>query len=483
MAEMKETLEHELKLSAGAGFRLPELPGEPLEPRVFTSTYFDTSDHRLARRGVTLRRRVERRKGVWQLKLPRGVARLELEVPGGPDAPPPQMRELLTAYVRDGELGPVAKLRTRRAGVHVTNGDGPVADVTVDSVAVLVGRRITRSFRELEAELTAGGDKELRRIERALRAAGAADGDGRPKLFQALELEQPSRAEPKPSDPALDHLQAKFTDQYEAILAHDPGTRLGADPEELHQMRVATRRMRAFLRAARPLLDLEWAESLRGELEWLGGALGPVRDLDVLIEHLRDDASQLDVKDQRALRRLFELLEGERAAARERLLEALRSERYGNLLDRLEEAAGSPRPAGTAADSVTLAALARAEFRRLRKQVGKLSPEPTDEELHAVRIRGKRARYAAELAEASVGKRATRFIGEAKDFQDVLGAHQDSVIAEERVRGALGRVGGARLAFAAGRLVERQQLRRREARAAFPEAWKQLKKRGREAWT
>jgi CHAD domain-containing protein len=348
---------------------------------------------------------------------------------------------------------------------------------------VLAGRRVTHTFRELEAELTAGGDKELRRIERALRAAGAADGDGRPKLFQALELEQVPRPEPKSSDPSLDHLEAKLADQYEAILAHDSGTRLGADPEELHQMRVATRRMRAFLRAGRPLLDTEWAESLRQELDWLGGALGPVRDLDVLIEQLRDDASQLDVTDQRALRRLFDLLEGERADARGRMLEALRSDRYLNLLDRLEEDAGSPRPGGTGADTVTLAALARAEFKRLRKRVRKLGPQPTDDELHAIRIRGKRARYAAELAEVSVGKRATRFIYEAKDFQDVLGAHQDSVIAEEKVRGALGRVGGARLAFAAGRLVERQVLRRQEARAAFPKAWKKLRKRGRESWT
>ena len=71
------------------------------------------------------------------------------------------------------------------------------------------------------------------------------------------------------------------------LIAHDPGTRLGDDPEELHQARVATRRLRAVLRAARPLLDPGWTESLRAELSWLGGALGPVRDLDVLLDHLR----------------------------------------------------------------------------------------------------------------------------------------------------------------------------------------------------
>ena len=53
-------------------------------------------------------------------------------------------------------------------------------------------------------------------------------------------------------------------------------------------MRVATRRLRAFLRAGSELLDPEWSEPLRDELKWLGGALGPVRDLDVLVEHLTD---------------------------------------------------------------------------------------------------------------------------------------------------------------------------------------------------
>lgn len=85
---LQETLEREVKLTAERGFRLPALPGTPLDARVFTSTYYDTDGRRLAAAGVTLRRRVERGRGVWQLKLPRGAARLELEAPGGPAGPP-----------------------------------------------------------------------------------------------------------------------------------------------------------------------------------------------------------------------------------------------------------------------------------------------------------------------------------------------------------------------------------------------------------
>jgi CHAD domain-containing protein len=477
---LQETLEREVKLTAERGFRLPELPGTPLEARVFTSTYFDTDDHRLARAGVTLRRRVERGRGVWQLKLPRGAARLELEAPGGPSAPPPDMLDLLTAFRRGEPLQPVAKLRTHRTGVRVTNGGGPVADVTVDLVAIMTGRRVARSFREIEAELVNGSERALRRIEVVLRDAGARDGDGRPKVFQALDLEPPAEIPTPARDaPAGEHLTAMLRRQERALLAHDPGTRLGTDAEQLHQMRVATRRLRAYLRAARPLLDPDWDEALRSELAWLGGALGPVRDLDVLIEHLRVDASGLEPREQRALRRIFDLLEDERRAARQTLLEALRGERYLALLDRLGVAVAEP---ALVESSTTIVEIAAAEFDKLRKHVKRLGTDPTGEELHDVRIRGKRARYAAELAEASAGKRASRFIREAKAFQEVLGEHQDAVVAEARIRTALTQLGGEALAFAAGRLVERQDARRRAARAAFPDAWARLARRGKEAW-
>ena len=69
---IRETLEREVKLRADEDFTLPELGGEAIEPRLFVSTYHDTLDHRLARRGVTLRHRVENGKGLWQLKLPAG---------------------------------------------------------------------------------------------------------------------------------------------------------------------------------------------------------------------------------------------------------------------------------------------------------------------------------------------------------------------------------------------------------------------------
>jgi CHAD domain-containing protein len=266
--------------------------------------------------------------------------------------------------------------------------------------------------------------------------------------------------------------------QVDELIAHDPGTRLGADPEELHQARVATRRLRAVLRAARPLLDPAWTESLRRELAWLGGVLGPVRDLDVLLERLRAEIAELEPPERRAAGKFVRALEGERETARAAMLAAMTGARYSELLARLEAAAVAPR--AQAAD-VSLREIAAGEFRKLRRAVRELPPNPENEALHAVRIRGKRARYAAELAEGVVGKRARRFVQDAKRLQDVIGEHQDAVVAEERIRSLLELTDDPRAHFAAGRLVERERERRRRARADFPQAWKRLEKSGKRA--
>ena len=354
-----------------------------------------------------------------------------------------------------------------------------MADVTVDRFAVLDGRRVRESFVELEVEALDGGADALPDLGRVLEDAGATPTDGRPKAFRAMGFFPADPALPPRWAPALDHVRIALARQVAELLAHDPGTRFGEDPEELHQLRVATRRLRAILRAARDLLDPEWSEPLRAELSWLGSALGPVRDLDVLMERLRVEIDELEPSERRAGRRFLQLLDEDRDTARAAMLEAMSEPRYHELLDRLEAAAAAPR--AREAD-VSLADIAAAEFRKLRKAVKALPPDPHDDELHAVRIRGKRARYAAELAEGAVGKPARRFVEDAKRFQDVIGEHQDAVVAEQRIRELLGRTGSPQAHLAAGRLIERERGRRREARAGFPAAWSALDKSGKKAW-
>src|SRR5581483_504698 len=181
---MRATLERELKLDVrGESFSLPDLPGEQLPPRTFTSTYHDTPTRSLARAGITLRRRLEKGKSVWQLKLPRSGndgARDELEAPGGPAGPPVSLKRLLSAHLRHGPLEPVATLRTHRSGVAVVADSRRTADVTVDAVEILDAGRSAGAFTEIEVELVDGGEGDLEALGRLLRKAGARRSPGKP---------------------------------------------------------------------------------------------------------------------------------------------------------------------------------------------------------------------------------------------------------------------------------------------------------------
>lgn len=461
---MKETVERELKLTPGEGFVLPELGGEPQPTRVFVSTYHDTGDLVLARYGVTLRHRVEDGTGLWQLKLPRAAARAELEQAGPPARPPLELTSLLVAFLRGRELRPVARLRTRR---EVVLADG--AEIVDDSVAVLEGQRVTRRFRELEVELVGGHERTLRRLVSELERAGAVPGELRPKLYRALELEVPSDSGAIPrGTPPLAAIGLALTAQVRRLLLHDPGVRLGSDPEDLHQARVAIRRMRAFLRAGRGLLDPAWCEPLREELGWLGKALGPARDLDVLAARLEADVAALGA-DGAAASDLLRALDAERAEARASVVAALSSDRYLALLDRLEHVS-QPEPGDT---ETPLREIWRSEWRRTRKALARLDGSSSDARLHAARLRVKRVRYAAELAAHELGKRGKAFVDAAKELQGVLGEHQDAVVAESRIRAW---AAGDADADAAALLSAREHGRMETAREEWPRAWKALRR-------
>lgn len=476
---LRQELEREVKLKTGQAFRLPHFPGEPLPPRLFTSTYFDTVDFRLARLGVTLRRRTEQKRVVWQLKLPRQDARLELEMPSGRSTPPAPLEDLLFGLLRREPLTAIAKLRTRRTGTRIQPLDRPIADVVIDRVRILNARRVVGHLSEIEVELRSGKEKEFAAIVTALREAGAYDGDSRPKVFQALNLDVSSPCLPE-SAPFSERLKTILQKQLRDILLHDPGTRFGKDPEELHQMRVGIRRFRALLRASRVLLEPEWYASLQEELRWLGAMLGTVRDQDVLIEQLYTEAHALPPAERKTFERLLTTFETHRAQARGQLLDTLRSDRYLDLLSRLELAAQAP--ALRDAPESSLMHLAAQEFKELVKAGKRGTADPSDHELHRLRIRTKRTRYAAELAIETMGKSAIRFVRQTKRNQDILGEHQDAIVTEERLRQLLQTTRGVKTAFAIGQIVERLRARRRRTKVIFPREWAKLKKRGREVF-
>jgi CHAD domain-containing protein len=477
---VQSTVEREIKLAVSDHFRLPKLPGTPLPRRLLTSTYYDTSQYDLAHAGITLRHRVERGKQAWQLKLPLMKNRQEVELVDRQPIPPTMFHDLLFLHIGQRPLMHVATLRVWRAGIRVRLDHAPVADVTLDHVSVVKGGAVIQSFRELEIEQVNGKDSALPDLERQLRRAGAEDHDGRPKLFRALSLAAPG-PEPLPASdaPALAHVRWSLARHARWLVAHDPGARLGRESESLHQMRVATRQLRAVLRAARPLLIPEWADSLREELRWLGRLLGPARDLDVQLAYFREESAALDARDRRPLIPFIAHLEAQRNDVQKVLLNELKSARYLDLIRRLQEAPHDP----TAVEStMTLHDLAKKEFTKLRNLIRQAGHAPNNANIHKTRIKTKRARYAAELAELMVGKLATRFIDKARAVQDVLGMHQDAIQAEAYIRTFLKQSTSTRAAFVAGRMVERQRLRREKAKRKMQRLLRGLIKRGEKAW-
>src|SRR5438046_1565547 len=241
----------------------------------------------------------------------------------------------------------------------------------------------------------------------------------------------------------MSRIRELLTDQLDELESRNA---LADDPEELHKVRVATRRSRAIVRATRPLLGGALAP-VADELRWLAGLLGPVRDLDVLIAHLRVEAESLD-EDRAGAESIVSAFESERETSMAALEAALASERYQTLLVsfRVAVAALPERPED-------LRPVATKALRRLDKAARELPGDPTDQELHKLRIRAKRARYTTELVG---GKGSERLVKRLKRLQDVIGEHQDAVVAEERLR----RVARAKSAVAAGRLIERQRVKR-----------------------
>jgi CHAD domain-containing protein len=269
----------------------------------------------------------------------------------------------------------------------------------------------------------------------------------------------------------------------EQILRHDPGVRIGDDPEDVHQARVGTRRLRSDLRTFAPLLEEDWLSSRREELHWLAAALGSVRDADVLQERLRRQAATLPELDAGGLAPLFRRLAKERDEARAELLEVLHSSRYVTLLDHLVAGAAGPpcRPRATAKAADVVPGLVAAPWRKLRRAVKGLPAKPPATDLHRIRILAKRARYASEAAAPLVGRRASRFAEALAGLQTVLGDHQDAMVAEAWLRSALGGADPA-LALAAGDLIAMQVADAARNRKKWPKAWARASDRKLRAW-
>lgn len=357
--------------------------------------------------------------------------------------------------VRPGGVGfRVAEISLDATEIRLDDGEEPArlsrveVEVQEEEDPDEVSQFVEEMRRSLELEPTAAS-----KYEAGLLAAGLSP-DGDPDLG------------PEGVDASMSAGEVAFAilrRQFAIMLAHEPGTRLGEDPEELHDMRVATRRMRAALKLFSGALP-EQAGFYRNELKWIAGALGEVRDLDVQIEHLEELSSEQE-EDREAFGEVVKALEERRAEARELMLEALDSDRYERFVSSF---AGMLRCGpeveengeGLANRPIVAVApdLVSRRYKKWRKAGKNLSEESPPEEYHEFRKEGKRLRYALEFLTDVYGEKPTaRLVKPLKELQDGLGRHQDLIVAAELLENVAtdARRLSPRTAFAMGSLAER----------------------------
>jgi CHAD domain-containing protein len=451
-------LEVETTFEVEAGVELPDL-GDVDEvaavvrvPTVrLVATYYDTEDLRLLHAGVTLRRRTGGGDPGWHLKLPAADGRLEVRLPLGRPATrvPAELVSLTRSIARRDELRVVARLTTWRSVERLLDADGRVlAEVALDDVvAEPVAGAQRREWRELEVELVEGQRGLLDALTRLLAMAGARPAGVQSKIGRALGATPGDLPRPRPV-PVDEDTTAPGTAgaaavaycraQVDELFRVDPHVRLDTE-DAVHRMRVASRRLRSALATFRPVLDRGAGDPLREELRWLGSALGEARDLEVLAEHLSARLEQVRRQDPTLVtagagEQLAAELQRRRGQALVGAREALDSDRYLDLLDRLEAFSAAPpltRRAGTQARPLLRRRLL-ADCRRVLDRAAaadRLDGAEQEAALHEVRKAAKRARYAAEAMRPELGEAAARIQLRMKRVQEVLGTRQDQVVA------------------------------------------------------
>ncbi len=222
--------------------------------------------------------------------------------------------------------------------------------------------------------------------------------------------------------------------QLRAIERHRPGARLGRDPEELHDLRVAVRRTRSALGEFRTRFPAEPLERFRGEFRWVGEVSGPVRDLDVYLEQLPAYRALLPVDAAAALEPFRRFLLRHRHLEQRRLVRRLDSVRLRTLLtDWQHFLAGADNSIWPEAAGLPMGEVARRRiwklYRRFIRQAAAITTDSPDHDLHRLRITGKKLRYLVEFFRTfHPAAEIDLLIKAMKGIQDFLGEYQDCTV-------------------------------------------------------
>ena len=239
-----------------------------------------------------------------------------------------------------------------------------------------------------------------------------------------------------PSMSMRDVALANLRRYWSAWHRHEPGARLGDDPEELHDLRVAGRRMDAIMREFRSLLPGAFSR-LRPPLKKVLHALGDVRDLDVALGELDTFVRGLPESERASAEPLRRQLATEHQLARTRMLTALDSISVQSNVKKLTALLAAPHAATepSPSDREHLASvMIRQRYRKVRKGANLLTADSPMEAYHDVRGNVKKLRYAIEAVDVIYGKPADEMLRALRRWQDKLGVQQDANVASRRLK-------------------------------------------------
>lgn len=478
---------------------------EPCQPQEIRDVYLDTDDWRIFRAGYALRTRVNEGRNEITLKALRSVRRDVAD------------RRELTEPLQSGELdglarssGPVGnrvhavtgghalrplfEVRTRRERFALRSdaAKAELAEIALDESLILRSDgEPSASCQRVEVEALCEDRDPLERLVEAMGAGCGLEPAHQSKYELGLtsvglapvQAPQLAPVEIDESMSASEVALARLRKLFLSWLLNEPGARLGDDPERLHDLRTAARRIDATIGLYAEYLPAALVRS-RPKIKSLVRAFGAARDFDVQLAGIAEFSHGLSESDRDALEPLRRHLEAERLKARSQMLKNLDSKSTRRRLEELQSAL-SRSPSAPESRDDPLAALIAPEmiergFRRLRKAYHRLGEESSVEEYHGCRARAKKLRYALESVAPLYGKAAEKMLRKIHRLEDDLGRKQDAHVTEQRLS-ALASLPSAdlpaRSLFLMGRLAEQCSAVSADARMRLGSRWRKVRGR------
>lgn len=479
---------------------------EARSPLQIFDTYLDTEDWRIHRAGYALRLRSEDGRAEATLKSLRSRStemadRREL-------SEALETRESDSIARSKGPVGmrvqavsgaqslqPLFEVRTsrQRYAVHAANEPEPLGEIALDETVICrpQGQPHT-SMQRVEVEALTEAHEPLQALVKALRSGCGLESAADNKFSQGLKSAGLAPAPPPELAPTEVNASMPI---HEVALAnlrrylslwdlHEPGARLGDDPEELHDLRVAGRRMDGVLRQFGKHLPPTLVQ-IRPTLKKVLRALGETRDLDVALLELGAFDRALTEADRTNLDPLRQYLHSQRARARTRMLSLLDSAEIQRNFDALRLGLAhfpdaAPGPGAAAVEVVP--ELIRRRYKKVRKGADALAADSPMESYHAVRGNVKKLRYLLESVAVIFGKPANGMVRSLRRWQEWLGTQQDADVADRRLRvlaAAPPKSLPPETLFVMGRLAAHQAKCAAKARKQHPRAYRKVRARWR----